>query len=83
MVTIESPGEKSNALMVCENPYPCHFDRGIITTMARRLGMKGWCMGHATDIWGHAQIMSRTAFWGGSFFGGQGMNALVVLWYCR
>ena len=21
--------------------------------MARRLGMKGWCMGHSTDIWGH------------------------------
>ncbi len=39
--------------------------------MARRLGMQGWCMGHATDIWGHAQIMSRTAYWGGSFFGGQ------------
>ena len=31
--------------------------------MARRLGMKGWCMGHATDIWGQAQIISRTAFW--------------------
>ena len=39
--------------------------------MARRLGMKGWCMGHATDVWGHAQIMSTKAFWGGSFFGGQ------------
>ncbi len=39
--------------------------------MARRLGMQGWCMGHSTDIWGHARIMSRTAFWGGSFFGGQ------------
>ena len=39
--------------------------------MARRLGMKGWCMGHATDIWGHAGLMSRTAYWGGSFFGGQ------------
>ena len=36
--------------------------------MARRLGMKGWCMGHSTDIWGHAQIMSPRAFWGGSFF---------------
>lgn len=35
--------------------------------MARRLGMKGWCMGHATDIWGHARIMSSTAYWGGSF----------------
>ena len=41
--------------------------------MARRLGMKGWCMGHATDIWGHAQIMSSKSYWGGSFFGGQWM----------
>ena len=24
------------ALMICENPYPCDFDRGIITTMAQR-----------------------------------------------
>ncbi len=46
--------------------------------MARRLGMKGWCMGHATDIWGHAQIMSRTAFWGGSFFGGQRMTFHIL-----
>lgn len=49
--------------------------------MARRLGMKGWCMGHATDIWGHAQIMSRTAFWGGSFFGGQWMMFHILEHY--
>ncbi len=49
--------------------------------MARRLGMEGWCMGHATDIWGHAQIMSRTAFWGGSFFGGQWMTFHVLEHY--
>jgi alpha-L-fucosidase 2 len=49
--------------------------------MARRLGMKGWCMGHATDIWGHAQIMSRTAFWGGSFFGGQWMTFHILEHY--
>lgn len=24
------------ALLTCPNPYPCHFDRGIITTMAIR-----------------------------------------------
>jgi alpha-L-fucosidase 2 len=41
--------------------------------MAKRLGMRGWCMGHSTDIWGHAQIMSERAYWGGSFFGGQWM----------
>lgn len=41
--------------------------------MARRLGMAGWCMGHATDIWANAKIMSSRVFWGGSFFGGQWM----------
>lgn len=25
-----------NAIMHCNNPYPCDFDRGIITTMARK-----------------------------------------------
>lgn len=49
--------------------------------MARRLGMKGWCMGHATDIWGHAQLMSRTAYWGGSFFGGQWMTFHILEHY--
>ena len=42
--------------------------------MANRLGMKGWCMGHCTDIWGNARIMSRTTFWGGSFLCGQWMT---------
>jgi len=49
--------------------------------MARRLGMEGWCMGHSTDIWGHARIMSRTAFWGGSFFGGQWMTFHILEHY--
>ena len=49
--------------------------------MARRLGMQGWCMGHATDIWGHAGLMSRTAYWGGSFFGGQWMTFHVLEHY--
>jgi len=49
--------------------------------MARRLGMKGWCMGHATDIWGNARIMSRTAYWGGSFFGGQWMTLHILEHY--
>ena len=31
----ESTGPKS-AKMVCRNPYPCDFDRGIIEAMARR-----------------------------------------------
>ncbi len=49
--------------------------------MARRLGMQGWCMGHCSDIWGNAQIMSRTAFWGGSFFGGQWMTFHILEHY--
>ena len=49
--------------------------------MARRMGMDGWCMGHSTDIWGHAQIMSRTAYWGGSFFGGQWMTFHILEHY--
>jgi len=32
-------GEKK-ALIICENPYPCDFDRGIITAMAQRFEMK-------------------------------------------
>ncbi|MEW5919640.1 MAG: hypothetical protein AB1796_01565 [Bacillota bacterium] len=28
-------GEKSGA-MVCQNPYPCEFDRGIVTSVARK-----------------------------------------------
>ena len=50
--------------------------------MARRLGMQGWVMGHATDIWGHAKIMSSTAYWGGSFLGGQ-WNTLHILEHYR
>ena len=46
--------------------------------MARRLGMQGWCMGHASDIWGNARVMSREARWGGSFFGGQWMTLHIL-----
>ena len=28
--------EKKEATMVCNNPYPSEFDRGIITTMLRK-----------------------------------------------
>ncbi|MBT8037985.1 MAG: glycoside hydrolase family 95 protein [Verrucomicrobiae bacterium] len=39
--------------------------------MAKRMGMKGWCMPHATDLWGYAKPMATRARWGGSMFGGQ------------
>lgn len=49
--------------------------------MAERLGMRGWSMGHATDAWGHARIMSSRAYWGGSFFGGQWMTFHILEHY--
>jgi alpha-L-fucosidase 2 len=46
--------------------------------MARELGMAGWCMGHATDLWAHARIMAATPYWGGSFLGGQWMTCHIL-----
>ncbi|MHA2233665.1 MAG: hypothetical protein ACXAB4_14380 [Candidatus Hodarchaeales archaeon] len=31
----KKPGE-NKAILVCNNPYPCDFDRGIVTAMAQR-----------------------------------------------
>lgn len=39
--------------------------------LAARMGMEGWAMGHATDIWGHAKPMSTRVRWGGSLLSGQ------------
>lgn len=33
---ISFDGTSNKAVMECKNPYPCDFDRGIITTMARK-----------------------------------------------
>jgi alpha-L-fucosidase 2 len=49
--------------------------------MAKRMGFEGWCMGHSTDIWGHARIMSAQPYWGGSFFGGQWMTLHILEHY--
>ncbi len=49
--------------------------------MARRLGMKGWCMGHATDVWGSARLMGGKPLWAGSFFGGQWMTFHILEHY--
>ncbi|MBT3191182.1 MAG: glycoside hydrolase family 95 protein, partial [Verrucomicrobia bacterium] len=49
--------------------------------MARRLGMKGWCMGHATDVWGHARLMGEKPCWAASFFGGQWMTFHILEHY--
>ncbi|HAR64668.1 MAG TPA: hypothetical protein DCR55_00415 [Lentisphaeria bacterium] len=49
--------------------------------MARRLGMKGWCMGHASDVWGSARLMGSNPCWAGSFFGGQWMTFHILEHY--
>ncbi len=33
---IKSKKEQNKAMMLCDNPYPCDFDRGIITEFSRR-----------------------------------------------
>ncbi len=35
------PGE-TRVLSKCSNPYPCDFDKGILTTMARRFAPRAW-----------------------------------------
>jgi alpha-L-fucosidase 2 len=66
------PAETTH-LAECHQPL-FDFMRYLLPTgreMARRMGMPGWCMGHATDIWGHAKLMGKQARHGGTFFGGQ------------
>ncbi|MDP7269227.1 MAG: glycoside hydrolase family 95 protein [Pirellulales bacterium] len=49
--------------------------------MARRMGFEGWCMGHASDLWANARVMSVTPFWGGSFYGGQWLTLHILEHY--
>ena len=51
------------------------------TEMARIMGFQGWCMGHATDVWGNAIIMSSTPYWGGSFLCGQWLTLHILEHY--
>ncbi|MGB1130313.1 MAG: glycoside hydrolase family 95 protein, partial [Haloferula sp.] len=46
--------------------------------MASLMGMKGWCMGHATDIWGYAKAMSTKAKWSGQFLNGQWLTLHLI-----
>ena len=46
--------------------------------MAEKMGFEGWCMGHASDLWANARVMSVTAFWGGSFYGGQWLTLHIL-----
>ncbi len=49
--------------------------------MAARMGMQGWAMPHATDLWGYAKPMSTKAKWGGSMFGGQWLTFHILDYY--
>ncbi|MCH7224955.1 glycosyl hydrolase family 95 catalytic domain-containing protein [Haloferula sp. A504] len=49
--------------------------------MASLMGMKGWCMGHATDIWGYAKAMSTKAKWSGQFLNGQWLTLHLLEHY--
>jgi hypothetical protein len=39
--TYSANGSKTTAKMVCNNPFPCDFDRGIIIAMSERFAPKG------------------------------------------
>lgn len=49
--------QENKIVSVCKNPYPCHFDRGIVTAMATRFEPTAWvkhddsvaCRNHGGD----------------------------------
>jgi len=49
--------------------------------MARRMGMKGWAMGHCTDIWGSARNMDVVPMWSATFLGGQWLTFHILEHY--
>jgi len=49
--------------------------------LARRLGMKGWCMGHSTDVWGNARSMGVAPMWAATYLGGQWMTFHILKHY--
>jgi alpha-L-fucosidase 2 len=46
--------------------------------LARRMGMKGWCMGHSTDAWGSARSMGVAPMWAATYLGGQWMTFHIL-----
>jgi alpha-L-fucosidase 2 len=46
--------------------------------LARRMGMKGWCMGHSTDVWGSAREMGVQPMWAATYLGGQWMTFHIL-----
>ena len=49
--------------------------------MVRRMGMKGWAMGHATDVWGSARSMGGRPMWAATYLGGQWMTFHILEHY--
>ena len=49
--------------------------------MARRMGMKGWAMGHSTDVWGSARSMGVAPMWSATYLGGQWMTFHILEQY--
>jgi alpha-L-fucosidase 2 len=49
--------------------------------MTRRMGMKGWAMGHATDVWGSARNMGMQPRWSASFLSGQWLTFHILEHY--
>ena len=49
--------------------------------MAKRLGMKGWCMPHSSDLWGSARLMGVMPLWAASFTSGQWMTFHILEQY--
>jgi alpha-L-fucosidase 2 len=46
--------------------------------LARRMGMKGWCIGHSTDVWGSAREMGVRPMWAATYLGGQWMTFQIL-----
>jgi alpha-L-fucosidase 2 len=49
--------------------------------MVRRMGMKGWAMGHSTDIWGSARSMGGRPMWAATYLGGQWVTFHILEHY--
>ena len=49
--------------------------------LARRMGMKGWAMGHSTDVWGSARSMGIQPMWAATYLGGQWMAFHILEHY--
>ena len=49
--------------------------------MVRRMGMKGWAMGHSTDVWGSARSMGGRPMWAATYLGGQWMTFHILEHY--